>query len=169
MIGEYLAGEASIENDGISAATLLPEDAGLMTHFPEAHAQLPAPQSSGPLQTAEHMTPAQSGASVFSVQLVAWQHCAGTQSSSVLQIPASGAGVAVTSVVADTVGSGVGAEVWVAVVAGEGVPVHPAAAMNTITSMRRATIRSSIYCITPYRKINTAVCPDMKFKKKEGA
>jgi hypothetical protein len=71
------------------------------------------------------------------VQLVGWQHWAGTQSSSDVQTCES-AGAVVTSVAAGEV-------VEVTVVAGGGPAVHPAIATAVIKTAKRAMVFLSIH------------------------
>jgi len=74
-------------------------------HFPFTHPHLPAPQSMGPSQTFVHnrvQTP------LFTVlmQLVGWQHSAGTQSSSAVQSWSVYGGVVIAVVWSGGVGVG---------------------------------------------------------------
>lgn len=128
-MGEYRCGlavrviEVFVTTDNVGGS------AGITAHLPFVHPQLPAPQSSGPSQLMVHMTLSQTGFAASRTQLVGWQHCAGTQSASVVQDCAS------TGAVVRTVTGGRGV---VTAVTGEGVcdvqPAKRTAAMQMTTS-----------------------------------
>ena len=101
-------------------------------HFPFTHPHLPAPQSIGPSQLSVQNT-LQTSLSDLLMQLVGWQHSAGTQSSSVTQ-SWSGEGGVVIAVVG---GRGVGVGDRVPGGAGEVHPLtrtRPAARSRTMTN-----------------------------------
>jgi hypothetical protein len=107
---------------------------GTTLHFPFTHPQLPAPQSIGPSQLIVHIrlhTP------LFAllVQLVGWQHWAGTQSLSVMQICAEAGAVVTTGTglgVGDTVTTG-------------GLPeVHPLTIIRQAVTIRRMNAKPDI-------------------------
>jgi hypothetical protein len=113
--------------DGVEAITL---------HFPFTHPHLPAPQSIGPSQLIVHNT-LQAPLYALLMQLVGWQHSAGTQSSPVVQSCSPGGGV-VTSVVGSG-GTGVGVTV-----PGGVLEMHPPA--MTRPAVKRSTIKSKRDC-----------------------
>jgi hypothetical protein len=119
-----------------SFVTVIRDDVaeGTALHFPFTHPQLPAPQSIGPSQLIVHIrlhTP------LFAllVQLVGWQHWAGTHSSSVMQL----CGVAEAVV---TTGTGV----WVGdTVTTGGLPeVHPLTIIRQAVTIRTRNTKPEV-------------------------
>ncbi len=80
-------------------------DAATTLHFPFTHPHLPAPQSIGPSQTFVHSR-VQTPLFALLIQLVGWQHSAGTQSSSVMQSCNAGREVVISVVGCEGVGEG---------------------------------------------------------------
>ena len=92
-------------------------------HVPFMHPQWPAPQSIGPWQTSVHMR-LQACLYALLIQLPGWQHSAGTQSSSVVQL-CSDAGIGVTVGMAGVCGSVGTGETGTVVGTGVGEPYPP--------------------------------------------
>jgi hypothetical protein len=128
MGGAYRCGEAVSCNEVIGI--LVAEADGTTTHLPLLHPQLPAPQSRGPSQDAVHKK-LHTWIEAWFTQLVGWQHCAGTQSSAVVQVWLSRGAVVAT---------GVGMVVVVGPPGDGEVAVHPVrrtAAMQVIVKARK--------------------------------
>jgi hypothetical protein len=137
IIGEYRCGETFSLTDTLCPVWPAVVCAETTLHFPFKHPQLPAPQSIGPSQLIVHITLSQDGAAALPVQLVGWQHWAGTQSSSEVQLRESAGAVVTSGVSAGCAG--------VVVPAGAEPPVHPAVRITAIETMRRAMIFASMY------------------------
>jgi hypothetical protein len=123
---------------------------GITPQLPDTHPQRPAPQSIGPSQLIVHIT-LHTLFSVLLIQLEGWQHWAGTQSSSTVQL-CKGAGTVVTT--GETTGV-----VWIVAV-GEtvtpgGLPafVHPLTRTMT-PAVNRSTNKS--------RELFRVIDPDIK-------
>jgi len=141
--------------DGAFAVVTVAEDDGTTLHIPSMQPQLPAPQSRGPWHTCVHIR-VQTLLNLLFMQLVGWQHWAGTQSASVAQRRVS-SGVAVgTGVVMDA--AGVSFPVVV------GVPVQPAP-ITSAKRIARAKIRKSIGTMILFRRDKSGD----PFFQKEGA
>jgi hypothetical protein len=96
-MGEYVWGLAVSVTEVLVTIDNVVGRAFITEHRPFVHPQLPAPQSSGPSQLMVHMISLHTGFAVWLTQLFGWQHSAGTQSASVVQVCAStGTIVAVT-------------------------------------------------------------------------
>ncbi len=102
-MGEYRCGlavrvtEVLVTNEGVVGCACITE------HLPFVHPQLPAPQSSGPSQLMVQRAAVQSGFAACLTHPVGWQHWAGTQSESVVQVCAS-TGTVVVGMVGGIVG-----------------------------------------------------------------
>jgi len=88
-MGEYRCGLAVSVTEVFDITDNVGGCAGTTEHRAFVHPQLPAPQSSGPSQLMVHRAFSHAGFTACLTQLVGWQHCAGTQSVSVVQACAS--------------------------------------------------------------------------------
>src|SRR5512145_1724353 len=104
IMGKYIWGVASSRTTGLAAT--VPDVAVTTLHWPRTHPQLPAPQSSGPPHIIVHTVPSQDGCATLLMQLVGWQHWAGTQSASAVHCMAFIGVGAVAAGVAGTVTAG---------------------------------------------------------------
>jgi len=103
---------------------------------PSSHPQVPAPQSRGPSQLIVQIASSQSGAATRLMQLVGWQHWAGTQSPATTH-PIAFMGVGAAAVVVAATGGITG----VASGAGE---VHPAVTSTAQQRSASERVRMSI-------------------------
>jgi hypothetical protein len=109
----------------------VPEETTL--HRPFTHPHLPAPQSIGPWQTSVHSR-VQTPLFALLIQLVGWQHSAGTQSSSVMHTCDSGDVVTMVVIVVESGEVGVGGTVT-----GGVFEVHPLTMTSPATISKRTS------------------------------
>jgi len=130
ILSEYCRGLAARLTEVFDTIEGVPVGAGTTVHFPfEPHPQLPAPQSSGPVQPWVHIRLQTRDMDALLTQEVGWQHWTGTQSESAEQVWASAETVVSDGTGRRVVGTGVtgGAAFWVQ-------PARPTAAIQRITT-----------------------------------